>query len=143
MNELRSLVDICIAHIQVHAHLLADHKVDEQVIKLIANKQGFNIAILQSIDQRHWINSIDLKASNITDEGLAKISGMFFIILISFLFISSLAIRGLSTLNISDCSHVSDFGILKLSGHENLCIIISQKIIIFVFIIFSDYPSIT
>lgn len=30
------------------------------------------------------------------------------------------AARGLSSLNISDCSNVGDFGVLKLSGHENL-----------------------
>lgn len=73
-TEIRSLVDLCINYIQNNAHLLAGQQL-EQVLQLLAKKHAFNQSVLHCIDLQNWIKSLDLKASNITDEGLAKISG--------------------------------------------------------------------
>lgn len=81
MPGVQRLGDICLSIIADNSHLLKQdkHIHVEKAIHLLANKH-LNTSILAILDHKNWIKSLNLKASTLTDEGLARISGILLII---------------------------------------------------------------
>lgn len=48
----------------------------EQVIKLVAKHSGLSHSIVSIVDQKNWIQALDLKGSGLSDSGLSRICGM-------------------------------------------------------------------
>jgi len=85
---VKQLSDLCIAAIlNDHAGVLQgieDEKA-EAVLKLIAKKQALNASVLKIVDKRKWIKFLDFKTTNLTNEGLCRISGTLLFIFSFFL----------------------------------------------------------